>query len=300
MTRKPAFNRHGPVLDRVAFKQARRRDLAQVVLDLCASGPIEGMSRDRLAELMGADAVEIDLSKALTILRRLGILRSEVVYGDKVNGLGAGRHATWSAGMSQADAMAVLDELDEQERRTIAANRRAAGAKIVATRSNRAHKETAMAPDPKPVSTDQTVVRYERDQPVEAISGPDAPSPLASLAEARRDESYAIVEAARQYLGRSDRMETQIHALLGQARELGLTVDEAALRSSISPDKPDERLEAITLALPYIDRLERRISRAEETITKLRAQLTEQDRLNREVISLRRQNSQLIARQVAN
>jgi hypothetical protein len=145
-------------------------------------------------------------------------------------------------------------------------------------------------------STD-LAVRVDRDQPVEAIAGPDKPNPFAVLAPMRKDESYALVAAARQYNQRDTKVNERIEGLLRQAKEFGLTVDETALRASITIQR-DERLDTVSLVLPYIDLIESQLANYQEQNERLRTQLSAMEKTQREIISLREQNRRLMAKQV--
>lgn len=95
-----------------------------------------------------------------------------------------------------------------------------------------------MAIATKPASEGQELV---------AVAGPEAESPFAALRVLRKDESRAIVGAARQYADKGSFLDKKIEEL----RAEGFEVSPGAL--SI---KRDERLEHVALALPYISSLE--------------------------------------------
>lgn len=269
----------GPFDQIVATKNQNRRLVMDAIFDALAHGPRE-LSVERIGVLMG-DRLPPGYQKHISDIKGLGVFDAEITYASKENGLPPGRHSTWRLRMDRSDADQAMGALERLEAEANHRNR-SQGVRDARARSNGKVKEAA------PVKDFETV----------AIVGDDPVSAMAALHEARRDESYALVEAARQYTTRATRMDQQVEGLLAQARELGLHVDEAALRASISPVARDERLEAVALVLPYIDGLERTIARKEEAINKLRVQLTESDKITREVRALRTQNQQLIARQV--
>lgn len=79
------------------------------------------------------------------------------------------------------------------------------------------------------------------------VSGPDVQeSKFEVLRPLRKDESLAIVEAARQYLGRKQLKAQKLKEL----RDGGINVPDNAI-----PLARDERLENVLLTLPYIDTL---------------------------------------------
>lgn len=86
--------------------------------------------------------------------------------------------------------------------------------------------------------------------PTKAIAGPDQPSPFSVLRPLKYNESAAQVEAARQYRDRVSFIEEQLDAF----RQRGIKVDMSAFKI-----ERDARLDALTLALPYIDSLEKQV-----------------------------------------
>lgn len=114
----------------------------------------------------------------------------------------------------------------------------------------------------------------KEDEPVKAIAGPDAPLPLAALAPLRRDESYALVTAARQYAGRRKAIHDKIRELKDQGISLKMDVEDAFDFTT------DERLESVSLILPYLDQVERfaenalrRVEEGNSTERQLKAQI---------------------------
>lgn len=202
-----------------------------------------------------------------------------------------GKRWHWTLRKTHAEAIAILDKCDAEE--LAAADRNFAEAMIEkkTTRRQRITEQQA----------DVVAVRIEHDEPVEAIVGPDSPNPFDVLRPYRRvvSEPYALVEAARQYRDRSTKMDGGIKDLLDQAAELGLKVDEEALRAAISPIERDDRLETIALVLPYIDQLEAATARLLGQVDGLKVQVTELNKLRMDVTALRSQNQRLIAKQVS-
>lgn len=83
-----------------------------------------------------------------------------------------------------------------------------------------------------------------------AVAGPDRETPFSMLRPLKYNESAAQVEAARQYRERVSFIEAQLE----EFRSRGIKVD----RSAFKIDR-DTRLDALTLALPYIDSLEKQV-----------------------------------------
>lgn len=201
-----------------------------------------------------------------------------------------GKRWHWTLRKTHAEALAILDKLDAAELTTADLN----FAKAMAEKTTRPRRITEQ-------QADVVAVRIEHDEPVEAIVGPDSPNPFDVLRPYRRvvSEPYALVEAARQYRDRSTKMDGGIKDLLDQAAELGLKVDEEALRAAISPIERDDRLETIALVLPYIDQLEAATARLLGQVDGLKVQVTELNKLRMDVTALRSQNQRLIAKQVS-
>jgi hypothetical protein len=120
---------------------------------------------------------------------------------------------------------------------------------------------TVAAPTPAPVvETEQVAIRTDdKDRPVEAIAGPDAPSPFESLRDLRKNEPGALVEAARQYANRNDFVIDR----LTEIEKLGVVIDREKVMRAIKLQRDDE-FEGIVKVLPYIDELEARVKQALE------------------------------------
>lgn len=119
------------------------------------------------------------------------------------------------------------------------------------------------------IKDERVAIATKPDEEVRAIAGPDRPSPFATLAPLRKDEPGALVEAARQYASRSGRIHDQIDKLMATAKELGITLNPDMLAGGVQLET-DERLESISLVLPYIDKLEARVVRLTAELTEMR------------------------------
>lgn len=139
--------------------------------------------------------------------------------------------------------------------------------------------------------TDHVALATDPTEEVRAIAGPEAPSPMSSLASARRvDDSEALVEAARQYRDRAKPIEDLINKYIRD----GVQVDrEAVLRNFRF--KSDAMLDMVTKLLPVIERLERGMERVDHALQETRRRTADYDEVKRERDGLRKQVTRLIA-----
>lgn len=122
------------------------------------------------------------------------------------------------------------------------------------------------------------------------VAGPDdVESKFENLRPLRKDESLALVEAARQYLGRKQLKAQKLKEL----RDGGINVPDSAI-----PLARDERLESVTLTLPYIDSLLSADTKYEQLAVKYRE--LEQAHLNmkRSYDALKRWRDQQVAQTI--
>lgn len=118
----------------------------------------------------------------------------------------------------------------------------------------------------RPVDPDKVVVQTdERERPVAAVVGPDAPTLGEGLRETfvamqtqEKDESAALVAAARQYSSRQDFVITK----LKEMEALGIQLDRTKVLQGVKLQRDDE-LEGIVKVLPYIDQLEVRLKQTD-------------------------------------
>lgn len=141
-------------------------------------------------------------------------------------------------------------------------------------------KEERVAVATKPASEGQELV---------AVAGPDAESPFAALRVLRKDESKALVEAARQYADKGKFLQDKIAEL----RSEGFEIAEGALSL-----KRDERLEQIAYTLPYVDALERENERLLSQINGSRTAIRELEDLRRNYSRLKESHDRLIRERV--
>lgn len=127
----------------------------------------------------------------------------------------------------------------------------------------------------------------------EAIAGPDAPQAFEVLRSERKDEGVALVEAARQYLGRQD----TIRRAFQEMEKQGITVDWTRVDQVVSVEQ-DDRLESVANLLPYVTQLEKRVERLSTDNAELRERNKGIDTLTMENRKLREQNQRLLADKV--
>lgn len=268
------------------MKQAKRRVTLDRIYDVLDVGVEARMVTNEMfaAPQLSAHTV----GDYVRTFEEAGILTRRCEWLASSDNYRFGKRWHWTLQKPHAEAVAILDRIDEQELEA-------------ADRNFKAAISTKVAKSKEVRFTDGSAVRVVDGQPVEAISGPDAPSPFDVLRPYRRivSEPYALVEAARQYRDRGSKIDSRINALLEEAADLGLKVDEDALRAAIVPVAHDERLETIVLALPYIEQLEAATARLLGQVEGLKEQVAELNKARLEISALRSQNQRLIAKQVA-
>lgn len=133
------------------------------------------------------------------------------------------------------------------------------------------------------------LAKSEREE-TRAIAGPEPASPFAVLRSLRKDESGALVEAARQYAGRMKLVETK----LAELEAAGIHIDVSAVKL----DK-DDRLESISLVLPYINSMESTLHNLSEQNEALRKKMADYDLLRRDYQVLKKRFENGVAARVA-
>jgi CDC6, C terminal winged helix domain len=229
-------------------KQEKRRILYTLMEQLFGVGKeVRDFSARELAETIDYPGMAQDRVKDyLQEMEEMGIISRRYEYGSKSSGMSVGRHYHMTILMDKEEALAILDIADREELRKFHVAQMVGVKKALDTKTAKAAK----------VDTDKTAVRYEKDEPVEAIAGPEAQSAFEALRPLRKDEPRALIEAARQYRDRTHGINSKIEDVIATAKELGISINESALRESV-PVETDDRLETICLILPYIDELER-------------------------------------------
>lgn len=259
------------------------------------------INQDAIAPGMSPSAV----GKAMRQFESLGIVTKRMTYGDPTaDAPNIGRRYHYTLLVTREDAEGVLaisqyGRKNESDRHHAEANDRGAA-------SRRGHKQPRKEHAATPVmdTSEGTALATNSTEEVRAIAGDEPDNSLAGrIRDARRvsgalpDESGALVEAARQYQGRSGELKIKVAELEAVARDLGMTIDTGQLMASVSIE-PDPVLEVVAQTLPYINGLEQRIARQAETIAEQRERLKGYDELRNENRRLHEQNQRLISGRV--
>lgn len=232
----------------------------------------------------------------------LGIFEREgPIYGTFETGLSLGRHYNYTLLVDYEEARRRLDDFLKHRNQEITKARVRAGKRSGETK--RAKKA-----DKKAAHTTTGITREEIGAETVAIVGDDAPEGLAAhvpaevIAKVRAirstDEAGALIEAARQYLRRTDTIGSQIDSLEKTAKDLGVRFDREAIMASFTLH-PDERLEIVADLLPYIDKLEGKVETIKQQMEGLREKGRQYDELKRNYDRLKTLHDQTIAGRVA-
>jgi hypothetical protein len=155
--------------------------------------------------------------------------------------------------------------------------------------------------------TAPTAVAPPVEDEVVAIAGDDAPAGLAAsvkpetitrLRAMRKDESGALVTAARQYLARAEIVGKMLDELKTKAAAAGITFD-AATATSLFEMQEDTVLETVALTIPYIDSQLRIIAALERQLDAQHEKVADYDRMERDYKAMKRSNERHIAASVA-
>jgi hypothetical protein len=149
---------------------------------------------------------------------------------------------------------------------------------------NKAKAHTNGATPAHPVVPDQLV----------HATGPESPLPMKSLAGERFDPPRALVEAARQFAGLNREIEGKIKEL----EAMGVHVDREKMAKAVSMPA-DPRLTAVAEAMPYIEQLERQVSRLTNQNDDYRAKVANQPQIQADISRLRNANERLVGENTA-
>ena len=136
---------------------------------------------------------------------------------------------------------------------------------------------------------EKVVLATNDNEEVRAIAGPEPDSPFAILRALRKDESGALIEAARQYANRAKLVDQK----LGELEAAGIHVD----RSAVKMDK-DEILESVALVLPHITYLENTLHNVLEQNDGLRKKVADYTEIKRNYEALKRRFEKDVAARV--
>lgn len=137
---------------------------------------------------------------------------------------------------------------------------------------------------------EKVVLATNDKEEVRAIAGPEPESPFAVLRALRKDESGALIEAARQYANRARLVDQK----LGELEAAGIHVD----RSAVTLPK-DPVLDAVSLILPFINSLENTLHNFSEQNDALRRKMADYDQIKRAYETLKRRFEKDVAAKVA-
>lgn len=254
----------------------------QKKVDFSIASVVETSGLGENARNYGADFIE------------MGILQRDGPYYGNGKDLPVGRHYDYTLLVTPEAARAILNEQLHQREQQISQNKAEGHAKSGATK--RAKTAARHAEETDVTRPDETVAIVGEDAPKGLGSHID-PATLASLRSTRKDESAALVEAARQYSTRTSTVLDMLDGLEAQAKELGITFDKEATAKMFSFDR-DERLETVLLTLPYVDTLLQENRRLVTQNGELLAKLEQFDRIKRDYEALQRANERRIAASV--
>ena len=207
--------------------------LGEQVRDVSAATLAEGAG---LHPQRGAPYVSVFID--LGIVERVG-----PEYGTPTNGMSAGRHYHYTLLLSHEEAVERFEKWATMAAATDAQNRKDG--------ANRRYE-------------DQLVAEAGEDKPAGLAASVDAKT-VKRLKESRKDEASALVEAARQYANRDDRLDGMIADMEKAAKEMGIAFDAASALGLFTVEH-DERLEVIAQVMPYIERLERENERLKSAL----------------------------------
>lgn len=255
--------------------------------------------------------------RALRNIVAAGILTRRLEYGQSDNELGPGRHYHWTLHVEDRDAALKLLEPTWTARAEAWSGKGQRSAET--RRKNEQAKEDAAMKRSFPISAAEEEVvgkpvDYDFGHPVtiasrdeevtRAIAGPEVRETLADVAPVglralRKDESVALIEAARQYHNRNGAVHKKLDELAALADEIGITFSKEKALESIQFDT-DDRLEAISLVLPYIDGLVARNDSLVRTIADQSDKVRRFGEIDAENVRLRRRNAELTNARVSN
>lgn len=255
-------------------------------------------ARDMNAKRIGAIAgVGSQADKYVRTFEDLGIIKRRMEYGTPKNGLSSGRHFHWTALVEEDEALLMLKKFQAARPSAIKDNRENGRRQEVATKAA-AKKAASIAPSfvPTPVVT---LATQDSEEETRAIAGPETGEHLGDLMSSairglRKDESAALIEAARQYANRGQSLQTKLDELARLAAEVGVKFNVDIARTAISLDH-DDRLEAIVPVLPYITRLEETVDRMGKQLVSQSGKVRDYDKAIADNRRLKERLEQLIS-----
>jgi hypothetical protein len=196
------------------------------------------------------------ITQRLTLMEHLGLVKRESRHEvqEGVEGRSYPRYK----------ATTTLIERDVEKGARIIARHFATGGYLKPGRTKR--RMNGVTEPERRVDTERVAIQTdEKERPVAAIVGPDAPTlgeglrdTFVAMQANEKDESAAFVAAARQYSSRQD----FVIAKLREMEALGIQLDREKVLRGVKLQRDDE-LEGVVKVLPYIDQLEGRLKQAD-------------------------------------
>jgi hypothetical protein len=262
--------------------EAEERLLGKLYDSMEVGKTVEWMSIKKAIELF--DEKEGTLASALIVFDDLGILGRNITYPDFQK-----QNVAWTLLVPRKEAEKLLADWHEKVRMSPTYLKFPKHEpKTRASRKNGVEAEVPTEPTREQVAV--ATRPATEGQELVASAGPEAPNPFTALRAMRKDESKAVIEAARQYANKGAFLEKKIAEL----REEGFEVAEGAL--SI---KRDDRLEAVALAVPYVEALERENERLLNQASSGRTAIRELEDLRNNYARLKRSHENLIAQRAS-
>jgi hypothetical protein len=261
--------------------EAEERLLAKMYDTMEVGKTVEWMSIKKAIELF--DEKEGTLASALIVFDDLGILGRNITYPDFQK-----QNVAWTLLVPRKEAEKLLADWHQKVR--MSPTYLKFPKHEPKTRAKRNGVEAEVPTEPTREQVAVATRPATEGQELVAVAGPDAPNPFTALRGMRKDESKALIEASRQYANKGAFLEKKIAEL----REEGFEVAEGALTI-----KRDDRLEAVALAIPYVEALERENERLLNQAGAGRTAIRELEDLRNNYARLKRAHENLIAQRAS-
>ena len=264
----------------------------------------------KLATMIGIHASSV--GSAMKLFESLGILTRRLEYGTPANGLQPGRHYHYLLLKSEAEATTLHEQSIVTRRKAAIEGRLAADRKSGEARRGKSYPKDAtngqtmnghtadatIAPEPEPEPKVALATRPEEE--TRAIAGDVDTTLRGAFSEVlknlqTRDESYALVEAARQYAQRATFIRQKIGEFEAVADKMGISFDRDKFIESLQ-FREDERLDHVRLVLPYINRLEDIVERQGRQLADQRVKIRDYDQLKSDNTRLTERNRDLVSK----
>lgn len=256
---------------------AEMRLLRKMYEQLSVGDVHEWMSIRKAVDLF--EEKEGTVANSLVVFEDLGILHREIEYPGFQK-----QNVKWTLLVPRHEAVTMLETWHRQV--AMSSEYRRFPKHEVQTRAKSPQRTNGVAPEERVALAEEPA---SEGQELVASAGPEAESPFEALRPLRKDESKALVEAARQYANKGKFLADKIAEL---QRE-GFEIAPGALSL-----KRDERLEAVAMAIPYIDSLESMNTRLLSQNNGARETARQYEDLRIRFERLKRENDRLVAKSV--